>query len=235
MSLLNYKTPVLVSSTLSPGHPPNDAVDEDIKTYWSAATGAQGEWIQTDLGAVSTVNAIQINYADQDATFLGKQTDIYAQYRVAGSNDEKHWQVLIDKSHNTTDVPHDYVELAEPAHVRYIRLENIHMPSGKFAVSGLRVFGRGAGSPPDSVRQFIVLRTEKDKRNAWIKWSPAENAYGYNLYFGTAPDKLYNCVQVNDANDYWFKVMDKEKTYYFAIEAFNQNGVSARTAVTDIK
>ncbi len=233
--LLNYKTPVLVSSTLSPGHPPNDAVDEDIKTYWSAATGAQGEWIQTDLGAVSTVNAIQINYADQDATFLGKQTDIYAQYRVAGSNDEKHWQVLIDKSHNTTDVPHDYVELAEPAHVRYIRLENIHMPSGKFAISGLRVFGRGAGSPPDSVRQFIVLRTEKDKRNAWIKWSPAENAYGYNLYFGTAPDKLYNCVQVNDANDYWFKVMDKEKTYYFAIEAFNQNGVSARTAVTDIK
>ena len=229
--LLNYKTPVLVSSTLSPGHPPDDAVDEDIKTYWSAATGAQGEWIQTDLGAVSTVHAIQINYADQDAAFLGKQTNIYAQYRVMGSNDEKHWQVLIDKSHNTTDVPHDYVELMEPAHVRYIRLENIHMPSGKFAISGLRVFGRGAGASPDSVRQLIVLRTEKDKRSAWIKWSPVENAYGYNIYFGTAPDKLYNSIQVYDANDYWFKVMDKEKTYYFAIESFNQNGISAKTAV----
>lgn len=229
--LLNYKTPVLVSSTLSPGHPPDDAVDEDIKTYWSAATGARGEWIQADLGAVSTVHAIQINYADQDATFLGKQAGIYAQYRVLGSDDEKHWLVLIDKSHNTTDVPHDYVELTEPAHVRYIRLENIHMPTGKFAISGLRVFGRGVGSPPDSVRQFIVLRTEKDKRSAWIKWSPVENAYGYTIYFGTAPDKLYNSIQVYDANDYWFKVMDKEKTYYFAIESFNQNGVSARTAV----
>lgn len=229
--LLNYKTPVLVSSTLSPSHPANDAVDEDIKTYWSAATDKPGEWIQTDLGTVSTVNAIQINYADQDATFLGKQTDIYTQYRVTGSSDEKHWRVLIDKSHNMTDVPHDYVELAEPAHVRYIRLENLHMPTGKFAVSGLRVFGRGTGAPPDTVRQLIVLRTEKDPRSAWIKWSPVENAAGYTIYFGTAPDKLYNSVQVNDANDYWFKVMDKEKTYYFAIESFNQNGVSPRTAV----
>ena len=232
--LLNYKTPVSVSSTLNAAHPPNDAVDEDIKTYWSAATDKTGEWIQTDLGAVSRVNAIQINYADQDATFLGKQTDIYHQYRVMGSIDEKHWQVLIDKSHNSTDVPHDYVELMEAAHARYIRLENIHMPTGKFAVSGLRVFGHGAGAVPDTVKQLIVLRTEKDKRSAWIKWSPVENAYGYNIYFGTASDKLYNSIQVYDANDYWFKVMDKEKTYYFAIESLNQNGVSARTAVIKV-
>ena len=232
--LLNYKTPVLVSSTLNAAHLPNDAVDEDIKTYWSAATDKTGEWIQTDLGAVSRVNAIQINYADQDATFLGKQTDIYHQYRVMGSIDEKHWQVLIDKSHNTTDVPHDYVELTEAAHARYIRLENIHMPTGKFAISGLRVFGHGAGAVPDTVKQLIILRTEKDKRSAWIKWSPVENAYGYNIYFGTAPDKLYNSIQVYDANDYWFKVMDKEKTYYFAIESLNQNGVSARTAVIKV-
>jgi len=45
-------------------------VDEDIKTYWSAETNAVDEWIQTDLGAVSTVRAIQINYADQDADIL---------------------------------------------------------------------------------------------------------------------------------------------------------------------
>ena len=48
--LLNYKKPVLVSSTLGAVHPANDAVDENIKTYWSAATGEKGEWIQTDLG-----------------------------------------------------------------------------------------------------------------------------------------------------------------------------------------
>lgn len=66
--LLNYQKPVQVSSTLG-GFQPNLAVDEDIKTYWSAKTGNAGEWYQTDLGDISTVNAIQINYADQDAEF----------------------------------------------------------------------------------------------------------------------------------------------------------------------
>ncbi len=229
--LLNYKKPVLVSSTLSPAHPPNDAVDEDIKTYWSAATGNPGEWIETDLGAVSTVNAIQINYADQDAEFLGKQTNIFHQYRVLCSADGKKWQTLVDKTHNTTDVPHDYVELPTPAKTRYLRLENIHMPTGKFAISGLRVFGKSPDPAPDTVKQLIVLRTQKDKRSAWIKWQPVNNAYAYNIYFGTAPDKLYNSILVYDANEYWFKVMDKEKSYYFAIESLNANGVSQKTAV----
>jgi xylan 1,4-beta-xylosidase len=232
--LLNYKKPVLVSSTVGPAHPPNDAVDEDIKTYWSAATGEKGEWIQSDLGALSTVNAIQINYADQDAVFLGKQTDIYHQYILYSSTDGKKWTVLADKSDNHTDVPHDYIELKQPIQTRYIKLVNQHMPSGKFAISGFRVFGHGKGSPPDTVKDLIVLRTEKDRRSAWIKWRPVDNAFGYTIYFGTAPDKLYNNILVYDANEYWFKVMDLEKAYYFSIEAANENGVSSRTAVIKV-
>jgi hypothetical protein len=34
---------------------------------------------------------------------------------------------------------------------------------------------------------------------------------------------------VHDANEYWFKGMDKEKVYYFSIEAINENGVSAKS------
>ncbi|GGB11724.1 family 43 glycosylhydrolase [Puia dinghuensis] len=233
--LLNYKKPVTVSSTLGSGHPANDAVDEDIKTYWSAATGNPGEWIQSDLGNISTVNAIQINYADQDAAFLGKQTGIYHQYRLLASSDGKKWTTLIDKSHNQTDVPHDYVELPVPVKTRFIRLENLHMPTGKFAISGLRVFGNGGGERPDSVKQLIVLRTEKDKRSAWIKWQPVDNACGYNIYFGTDPNKLYNSIMVYDANDYWFKVMDNKKIYYFSIVSFSENGVSPGTAVIRVE
>jgi xylan 1,4-beta-xylosidase len=232
--LLNYKKPVTVSSTLGASHPANDAVDEDIKTYWSAVTGEKGEWIQTDLGALSTVNAIQINYADQDAAFLGKQTDIYHQYILYSSTDGKKWTTLIDKSNNHTDVPHDYVEFQQPVRTRFIKLVNEHMPSGKFAISGLRVFGRGEGMPPDTVKDLIVLRTEKDRRSAWIKWRPVDNAYGYTLYYGTVPDKLYNSILIYDANEYWFKVMDLEKPYYFSIEAANENGVSSRTAVIKV-
>jgi len=228
--LLNYKKPVLVSSSLS-GHPANDAVDEDIKTYWSAASGDKGEWIRTDLGAVASVNALQINYADQDAEFLGKQTGIYHRYKAYSSVDGKKWDLLADKGDNTTDVPHDYIELPRPVRARFIKLENIHMPTGKFALSGLRVFGKGEGPLPGMVKDLVVLRTEKDKRSAWIKWSPVENAFAYNIYTGTAPDKLYNCIMIYDANEYYDKAMDKEKPYYFTIEAINENGVSARTKI----
>jgi len=232
--LLNYNKPVMASSTLG-DHTVNFAVDESVKTYWSAATANKGEWLQTDLGAISTINAIQINYADQDATFMSKQTGTYHQYILYASKDGKQWQVIKDKSKNHTDVPHDYVEFEKPIQARFIKLENIHMPTGKFAISGLRVFGNGNGSAPDTVSGFIVLRTAADKRSAWLRWKPADNAYGYNIYFGIAPDKLYNSIMVYTDNQYYLSVMDKELTYYFAIEAINENGVSERTNVMKVE
>ena len=228
--LLNYQRPVQVSSTLG-GHLPNYAVDENIKTYWSAATSNPGEFIQTDLGSVSTVRAIQINYADQDAEFLGKSKGVYHQYKLYGSLDGKNWKILADKSRNKTDVPHDYLELPAPVKTRFIKLENGHMPTGKFAISGLRIFGSGSGAKPAAVKSLVVLRTEKDKRSAWLKWAPVANAYAYNIYTGLAPDKLYSCIMVHGANEYYFKGMDKDRPYYFTIEAINENGISTRTPV----
>jgi len=230
--LLNYKKPVTVSSTLG-SYYSNNAVDESIKTYWSATSANKGEYIQTDLGNLSTVNAIQVNYADQDVETnrLGKWNDQFHQYILYYSVDGKKWTVLVDKSNNKTDVPHDYIELEKPVQARFIKLENIHMPTGKFAISGLRVFGNGNGAKPTEVKDFIVLRTEKDKRSAYIKWRPVDNAFAYNIYYGTAPDKLYTCIMVHDFNEYWFKEMDKNKAYYFSIEAINENGVSEKTKI----
>jgi len=45
---------------------------------------------------------------------------------------------------------------------------------------------------------------------------------------------LYNSILIYDANEYWLKVMDLEKPYYFSIEAANENGVSSRTAVVKV-
>lgn len=61
-------------------------------------TGNAGEWYQTDLGDISTVNAIQINYADQDAEFLGKTLNKMHQYKIYASNDGKSWKTIVDKS-----------------------------------------------------------------------------------------------------------------------------------------
>ncbi len=228
--LLNYNKAVQVSSTLG-GYSANFAVDENIKSYWSAKTGNSGEWFQTDLGDESTVSAIQINYADQDATVLGKPMGQYHRYRIYSSSDGRNWSLLVDKSKNSTDVPHDYVELEKPAKARFLKMENLHMPCGKFALSGFRVFGKGQGSSPPPVKNFISLRGDSERRSTWLKWQADDDATGYVIYFGVAPDKLYGSVMLYGVNEYYLSALEANRPYYFQIEAFNENGISKRSEV----
>ena len=232
--ILNYNKPVRVSSSLG-AYAANLAVDEQLKTYWSAKSSQKGEWIESDLGAVSTVRALQINYADQDvdSSFLGKIPGIYHQYQIFSSLDGRNWKLLVDKSKNKTDVPHDYIELKKPVEARYLKMLNHHMAAGKFALSGFRVFGLGHGKKPGAVKDLIVLRGEHDTRSAWLKWGNRSDATGYVIYSGIAPDKLYTSVQVFGSNEYYFKSMEKGRTYYFQIETFNENGIGERGPIIE--
>jgi len=226
--LLNYAKPVEVSSTLG-GFAANFAVDEDLKTYWSAASGDRGEFLVSDLGAISTVRAIQVNYADQDAELMGKVAGLYHRYVLAASRDGQQWKTIVDKSENERDVPHDYVELPQPVEARFVRIENVHVPTGKFALSGLRVFGHGHGERPRPVERFTVLRGESERRNAWLKWQPNAEATGYVVYCGISPEKMYTSAMVYGTNEYYWRALDGDRAYFFQIEAFNENGISART------
>lgn len=233
--LLNYNKPVQVSSTLG-GFQSNYAVDEDIKSYWSAKSADKGEYIITDLGEKSIINAIQINYADQDVDIMGKpETTTGHKYIIYSSNDGKKWKVLVDKSKNTKDVPHDYIQLEKAATARYIKLENIQMPTGKFAISGLRIFGKGQGVKPGEVKNFAPLRSaprkKGERRNVWFKWQQEPNADGYVIYFGKSPDKMYGSIMVYGKNEYYFSGLDRTDAYYFQIEAFNNNGIGPRTEI----
>ena len=236
--LLNYQKPVQVSSILG-GYQPNFAVDEDIKTYWCAQTGEKGEWFKTDLGEVSSVYAIQINYADQDVEFMGKKLGTFHQYKIHASEDGKTWKTIVDKSKNDKDVPHDYVEMGTPLRARYLKMENLHMPTGKFALSGFRVFGKGGGQPPEEVLQFTVLRANPKKfgerRSIWFKWQQNELADGYVIYWGKSPDKLYGSIMVYGENEYYFTGADRTDIYYFQIEAFNNNGISKKSDVIKVE
>lgn len=157
--LLNYQRPVRVSSTLG-GYAPNYAVDENIKTYWSAATANPGECLQTDLGGGSTVRAIQINYADQDAGYLGKKPGLYHQYRILSSLDGKRWKVLVDKSRNRTDVPHDYIELPRPTKPAISSWRTYTYPpaNSPSAACGFSASVAAPGHEPYKASWFCVLK-----------------------------------------------------------------------------
>lgn len=231
--LLSYNKPVEVSSGL-PDHPKNYAVDEEIRTYWSARTGNKGEWIGMDLQKASTVNAVQINYAENNANLFGRADGIHYQYLLEYSTDKKTWKTLADKTKNTTDAPHDYIELKIPVKARYLRLTNCRMPGGTFALAGLRVFGNGGGKAPVSVENFNPVRKEDDRAVIKLDWTPSSGAIGYNIRYGTAKDKLYQTYQVLGTNSLTIESLNSTQKYYFTIDAFNENGVTMGKKVIEL-
>ena len=222
--LLSYNKPVEVSSELD-GHPKSYAANEDIRTFWSAKTGDKGEWISMDLQKESTVNAIQINYAENETKIMGRQSGIYYQYLLEYSGDGKTWKTLADKTQNQTDVPHDYIELAKPVKARYIKLTNYKVPSGTFALAGLRVFGNGGGKAPSEVKDLNLKRLDTDRCVVDLKWTKIPGAVGYNIRYGTGKDKLYQNYQVLGANSLTIRSLNALQKYYFTIDVFNENGI----------
>ena len=225
--LLSYKKPVTASSAQQ-GHTPEHLVDENVKTFWLAEKPDDKQWVTIDLVRPSKVFAIQVNYHDHESNMFGRIPGLYHRYLIEGSTDGNTWSTLVDRSNNFRDVPNDYVELAAPATVRYIRYKNIHVPTPALAISGLRVFGIGQGKVPAKVKNFTVGR-KTDRRDAVLKWQAQSDCQGYHVYWGIAPDKLYNSWMVYGENSLLLKSLSVDQPYYFAIEAFNENGISERS------
>ena len=78
------------------------------------ARGEPGEWLQISLEGLKEVRAIQLNYYEHRAVQHNKAMDLYHQYRIYHSIDGQNWELVVDKSDNDKDVPHDYIELREP-------------------------------------------------------------------------------------------------------------------------
>lgn len=231
--LLSYKKPVKASSHLA-DHTPELVTDEKVKSFWVAGDNRPGQWLEIDLEKVVTVRAFQINYHDYKADIYGRQEGLYHQYVVESSVDGRTWTVMKDKTREKTDTPHDYVELAAPVAARFVRFRHVHVPTPQLAVSGFRIFGNGPGAAPPPVTDLTVAR-EQDRRNAMLTWRAQPGRQGYNVRWGIARDKLYSSWLVYDDNFLALRSLNVDQEYYFAVEAFDENGVSPQSAVVHIK
>ena len=151
--------------------------------------------------------------------------ELRTRWILEGSVDGKTWYVLEDKSAVNTNLPHDYV-LGRGIQVRYIRLRSIELPyNARLAISGLRVFGTKEGvALPDAVTEVQVQRLE-DEMTAYLNWRSVENAQGYNVRYGIAPDKLYTSYQVYAKNEVLITSLNRGVPYWFAVDAFNEAGI----------
>jgi len=235
--LLSYEKPVTASSALE-GHEPEKAVDESVRDWWSAKTGDAGEWLQVDLGAVGTIYAIQIDFADEGSTTLGFGDGPYL-YAIEGSVTGKSWSMFVDHRKTGRDAPQDYEELARPAHVRYVRISNTQMPNGaKFSLSGLRVFGVGAGTQPEKVTGVIVARSASepdDGRVAEVSWRAAPDAQFYIVRYGIAPDRLFSSYQVYHATNKEVRSLMTGVRYFFTVDAVNEAGIALGEKIVSLQ
>lgn len=227
--LLSYKKPVTASSQVD-SYSPSGLTDEKAKSFWLAEANDDRQWVTIDLQKEAEVFAIQVNYHDYKSDMYGRYEGLYHRYYVEGSSDGQTWTVLFDRRKSYKDTPNDYVELAHPAKVRYIRYRNVHVPTPHLAIAELRVFGLGTGRAPKKV-EGVRLQRQDDRRDVAIRWNPVKGAQGYNVLWGIAPDKLYSSWMVYDVNELFMRSLTTTQDYYFCIEAFNENGVSERSDI----
>lgn len=232
--LLSYRKAVTASSTAE-GSAPANAVNETCRDWWSADSDKPGEWLCVDLGAESDVRAIQVNMADEKLV-VDFPADSYgddrktrrietrpqlSHYRVETSLDGENWTLREDVARECSN---GYYAYADGIRARYIRVMGGALPYGQtLRISGLRVFGNGAGARPAAAKAAAV---RVDALDGKISWQHLDNAQGCNVRYGTAPDKLYHSWLVYDADEVTLSTLMAGQDYYVRVDSFNENGIT---------
>ena len=238
--LLSYRKPASASSTM--GEFAADRVtDESPRTFWVASANRPGETLTVDLGAPKTVRAVQVNFADYKSGRFADAPDIYTEFELRASLDGNAWQRIAATEPPRRDRPNAYFELAQPVRARFVRYVHGHVGAANLAISDLRVFGSAGGAIPATPGGVVGLR-HSDQRDATIRWARIPGAVGYNIRFGIRPDRLTLTHQVwadelgNGATlTKELRSLNAGLSYWVAIEAFNESGVSKLSRVRPIR
>jgi len=224
--LLSYRKNATVSSTLDEFTPDN-LTDENPRTFWIAENNNPGEWIVIDLKKTKSIRALQINFTDYKNNIYKSDSSVYTQFKIYSSKDKNSWKLIADLSSEKRDRPNAYIEFPEEVKAQYIKYEHVYVASKYLAISDIRIFGNDDSPLPETPKTFSVKRDD-DRRNAFIAWSEVKDAVGYNILWGIKPDKLYQTYQVfaDKETKLELRALTLNQDYYFAIEAFNESGVS---------
>lgn len=234
--LLSYRKPATASSYRDVFAAAN-VTDENPRSFWVAEANKAGEWLTLDLGKICDVRAVQVNFTDYKSGIYSNLANVYTQFRLHASANSKDWSVIADLTKEKRDRPNAYLELPTAAKARYIRYEHVYVAAPNLAISDIRVFGHGLGNVPATPSDFRVRRDGNDPRNAFVTWSDVPGAVGYNILWGIRDDKLYQTYQVfaDQRPALELRALTMDQRYSFAIEAFNENGVSKSSPVVRIQ
>jgi hypothetical protein len=234
--LLSFKKPATASSVLDTFNVTN-LTDENPRTFWVAKQNKEGESVTIDLQKLSMIHALQINFTDYKSDiFDGFDPKIYTQFRMFVSKDGKVWKKVADLTNEKRDRPNAYLELEKPIEGRFVKYEHVYVPVPNLAISDIRVFGKSNEALP-ATPSAVSVKRDVDLRNATVSWEKVLGATGYNILWGIEKEKLYQTYQVwGDApSSKEIRALSKGVNYYFAVEAFNESGVSKISDIVFVK
>tara|TARA_R110002050_G_scaffold288248_2_gene440043 strand:- start:20504 stop:22324 length:1821 start_codon:yes stop_codon:yes gene_type:complete len=206
--------------------------DENIRSFWVSDNNNDSIYVAVDLGREMEIKAVQINFQDVNSEVLGRPDNLKHQFIIETSLDNKNWEVAADYTKNEKDQPHAYIEFNKEVMARYVRYNHVFCSNKYLAISEFRVFGYGLQSKPSQPQNFTALR-QIDRRNASLNWDNVKDAQGYVLYWGIKPDRLNNSVLMYGQNSYELRALNINQQYYYQIEAFNENGISVKSAILE--
>lgn len=233
--LLSYHKPCTASSVKDTFYV-NNITDENPRTFWLAENNDVNQWLILDLLKPFDVKALQVNFVDYKSDIFYSDSTVFTQFRMYGSTDGKQWEMIADLTAEKRDRPNAYIELPKAKRVRFIRYEHVYVAAPHLAISDVRVFGNADGMIPRTPSKFTVER-QTDSRNAVIKLNVEKNVTGYNILWGIAKDKLYQTYQrfADEGNMLELRALTQGQSYYFAVEAFNETGVSPQSEIVFIQ
>jgi hypothetical protein len=208
--------------------------DESPKSFWVADSNDDLQWVKIEMLNPGKIYAFQLNFHDHESGIYTRTEGLRHRFTIEVSEDGKNWQTVVDRTNIYKDAPNAYFVLNQPVTAKFVRYKNVKVPGQNLAMSEIRVFGTGFGKKPEVVNEFLVKR-EADRRDAAFSWRKIEGAQGYNIRWGIAPDKLYQSWLIYEDTELLMRCLDKETTYYFTIEAFNENGISEKTAIVKVE
>ncbi len=223
-------------SSFTEGKEAGKAIDENVRTWWQAASNEDGQWIRVNLGKPFDVHAVQVNFADDKiemsapGTFQGENNARYIEEAVQatrwileGSENGRDWMILKDKSKAQNSLPHDLVVIEAGIALQYIRLTILEVPyHQKPCISGLRVFGVEDGEKPQ-IPEYQVKRSTGLDMEVGIQ---GKNALGYNILWGHEPEKLYHSYMIFGKDRQKIGALVEGQNYYVRVDAFNEAGIT---------
>ena len=161
---------------------------------------------------------------------------MYTRFRIASSEDGRSWRIIADLSREARDRPNAYIELPAPVRARFVRYLHGHVGAATLAISDVRIFGNAGGARPAAPAGLTVVR-DTDARDAHIDWTSVPHVVGYNIRWGVAAGKLHETYQIfaDEGASLDVRALTIGQPYYFAIESFDENGVSQLSETVAIK